>query len=312
MQTFAFFVCKNADMTPADYDWNDLKYFLACWRTSSLLRAGQQLAVDQTTVARRLVALETCIGARLFERSSGGLELTPTGEKLLEVAQAVETKALDLANQATGADKRIEGIVRVATNDTLALTFLLRDLAALNVQHPGIELEILTGTNNLNLLKGEADLALRAGVRPIQTSLVVRKLNRHEFGLYASKDYRKRHPRTGSAGPLDGHTVIGFSSELSAVPPMQWFKKNSQGSRTVLRVNSILSAAEAARGGWGVATLPAFIGDRDPDLVRMHKEAIAHNELWLVLRPELQQVSRIRVVIKFIEASLEKADLLIR
>jgi DNA-binding transcriptional LysR family regulator len=312
MLTIAFHICKNADVLTADYDWNDLKYFLACWRTSSLLRAGQRLGVDQTTVARRLVALEKSIGARLFERSSGGLELTPTGNKLLDVAQVVEAKALDLANQATGADKRIEGTVRLATNDTLALTFLLRDLAVLNVDYPGIELELLTGTNTLNLLKGEADLAVRAGVRPSQKSLVVRKLNRHDFGLYASHDYRKRHPHPGNAGPLDGHTVIGFSDELAAVPPMKWLTKNSQGSRTGLRVNSILSAAEAARAGWGIATLPAFIGDRDPELVRVHDEAIAHNDLWLVMRPELQHIARIRVVIKLVEASLKRAGLVLK
>lgn len=296
--------CKDAGVHSPTYDWNDLKYFLACARSGSLSKAGRHLKVDQTTVSRRLTALETAIGARLFERAAPRTVLTPLGEALLEAAEQVERGALEIGRLATGADERLEGVVRVATSEALSVEFLARELGRLHDAHPGIELELVTGAMSTNLLKREADLALRAGARPTQRSLVVRKIGRHSFHLYASDAYRNARPKAGRAGPLDGHDVIGFCDELSQIPPTKWLEEHSRGARVVLRTNSLLSAAEAAIGGWGVVALPRFMGARRSGLVRISEDSIGHSDFWLVVHPDLQHTGRVRVVIEHLTGAM--------
>jgi DNA-binding transcriptional LysR family regulator len=284
MDDFAVHPCNSAGM---DYAWDDLKTFLACHRTGSLARAGRTLHVDQTTAGRRLAALEAALGARLFERAARKMVLSATGASLLELAEKLEQSAIDLGRRAEGADARVEGVVRVATSETLATTFVARQLGALHAAHPGLELELVTGQGSLNLLRREADLALRAGPRPTQQSLIVRRLGRHGFGLFASRACAAKRQKR----------FIGYCDELAGIPPVRWLEEHRQGVPYSLRANSLITAAQAARGGLGVAALPIFLGLRTPGLVRVGKEEVGFSEFWIVLHPDLQHTPRVRAVI---------------
>jgi DNA-binding transcriptional LysR family regulator len=279
-----------------DYAWDDLKTFLACHRAGSLARAGRTLRVDQTTAGRRLAALESALGAKLFERAARKMTLTAAGSSLLELAQQVEQSAIDIGRRAQGADARIEGVVRVATSETLAATFLARQLGSLHAAHPGIELEFITGSGSLNLLRREADLALRAGPRPTQQSLIVRRLGRHGFGLFGSRAAKKER------------RYIGYCDELAGIPPVRWLEEHRKGAHYVLRTNSLLTAAEAARGGLGIAALPIFLGARTPGLVRVSAEEVGFSEFWIVVHPDLQHTARVRVVIDHLVAVMRQEN----
>ena len=290
-------------------DWNDLKYFLACWRAGSLAGAGRLLKVDQTTVGRRLAAFEEALGTRLFERGSDGFTLTAAGEGLLESAQTVEQGMIDLERRASGQDARLEGVVRLATSETLSATFLSRLLVSLHEEHPDIALELVTGVTSLNLLKREADLALRAGARPTQLSLIARRLGTIPWRVYASEDYRRTHP-TGPRGPLDGHEVIAYIDEMAGVPVMRWLLDHEAGARTVFHTNSILTAHHACLGGWGVASLPTFVGDGSPTLARLIEEPIWEADVWLVVHPDLARNARVRAVMDHIVRAVQTARVL--
>jgi DNA-binding transcriptional LysR family regulator len=292
------------------YDWNDLRYFLACARAGSLAAAGRSLKVDQTTVGRRLGALEEALGARLFDRTPEGFTLTATGQRLLETAQTVEQATIDLERRATGADARLDGVVRVATSETLAVTFLAGELVALHAAHPGIEVQLVTGTPSLNLLKREADVALRVGQRPTQQSLVVRRLGTIAWGIFGTPDYLARHPPIGPGARFDGHDLVALDDELAQIPPARWLAERAFGARVALRTNSILTAASAARGGWGLATLPSFFRGGSPELVLVHPELITPIDVWLVVHPDLQHTGRIRAVLDHLAQAMQRAAVL--
>jgi DNA-binding transcriptional LysR family regulator len=295
-------------------DWNDLKYFLACWRAGSLAGAGRLLKVAETTVSRRLSTFEDALSARLFERTPDGFALTSTGEALLETAQAVEQGMIDLERRASGQDARLSGVVRLATSETLAATFLGRVLASLHHEHPDIVLELVTGSTSLNLLKREADLALRAGARPTQMSLIARKLGRVAWSAYASAAYCARHSAAGPRGAFDGHEVIGFIDDVAQIPPARWLSAHEAGAKFVLHTNSILTAYQACLGGWGVACLPCFIGDANPTLARMiadGSDGIEPTDLWMVVHPDLAGNGRIRAVIDHLVRAVQTAGVLV-
>jgi DNA-binding transcriptional LysR family regulator len=292
------------------YDWNDLRYFLACTRAGSLAAAGRSLKVDQTTVGRRLGALEEALGARLFDRTAEGFTLTPTGERLLETAQAIEQAAIDLERRATGTDARLEGVVRVATSETLTATFLASELVAMHAAHPGIELQLVTGTTSLNLLKREADVALRVGQRPTQQSLIVRRLGAISWGVFASGNYLATRPPIEPGPRFDGHDLVVLDDELAQTSSARWLAERSAGARIALRTNSILTAAEAARGGWGLAALPSFFRGGSPELVLAHPELVTPNDVWLLVHPDLQHTGRVRAVLDHLEQAMQRAKVL--
>jgi DNA-binding transcriptional LysR family regulator len=292
------------------YDWNDLRYFLACARSGSLAAAGRSLKVDQTTVGRRLGTLEEALGARLFDRTAEGFTLTAIGQRLLETAQTVEQATIDLERLATGADARLEGIVRIATSETLSATFLATELVALHDAHPGIEVQLVTGTTSLNLLKREADVALRVGPRPTHQSLVVRRLGTIAWGIFGTAEYLMRHPPIGPGVRFDGHDLVMLDDELAQIPPARWLAERAAGARIPLRTNSILTAAAAARGGWGLAALPSFFRGGLPELLLVHPELITPIDVWLIVHPDLQHTGRVRATLDHLAQAIQRAGVL--
>lgn len=281
-------------------DWNDLRYFLAIHRTRSLSGAGRHLRVDQTTVGRRLAAMEAALGARLFSRQTREFTLTPAGDAILSTAIRVEEAMLSLARAVEGDDARLEGEVRVTTNEAFANRLLLPSLPALRKRHPAIHIEIVCDSRMLDLGRGEADIAVRAR-RNAQENIVVKKVGVSAFGIYASEDYLARAGVPNSLDDLDGHDLIGYSDALGYLAAARWMANVSTARRCVFRGNTILSVAAAATEGVGIAVIPCFLGETDPTLRRvLPNEEIAALDVWTAVHQDVQRIARIRAVLRHI------------
>ena len=117
-------------------DWNDLRYFLAVANGGSTLAAGRALRVSQTTVARRIAALERALGVHLFDKRQAGYALTPAGEDLISRAKEVEKAANSFAEGASGHSRDISGRVCLTTHEMIAVTILVPILRELHDLHP--------------------------------------------------------------------------------------------------------------------------------------------------------------------------------
>jgi DNA-binding transcriptional LysR family regulator len=289
-------------------DWNDLRYFLAIQRSGTLAGAARELKVDQTTVGRRLAALEQTLGARMFDRTPDGLVLTSAGEHVAEGACEIEERMHGLEARVSGEDARVQGTVRIATSETLALAFVLEELATLRESCPGIDLEIVTGPVSINLLKREADLALRVGpaAKPSQQNLVAKKVADVAFGLYATRAYLGGRPPPRVCDGLAGHDVVGYEAELAGIPPAAWLAETATAARTAVRLNSILGAGVAAASGVGLGALPCFIAALHPSLERALPEAIGSTEIWMVVHPDLHRTGRVRAVLDHITRFMQR------
>ena len=94
-------------------NWDDLRYFLALAREQRVSAAGRALGVKHTTVARRVEALESHLGARLFDQTQQGYALTQAGENLMEHALAIEERAHAVDREIVGMDAQLEGPLRL-------------------------------------------------------------------------------------------------------------------------------------------------------------------------------------------------------
>jgi DNA-binding transcriptional LysR family regulator len=283
-------------------DWGDLRYFLAVFRARTLAAAGKQLRVEATTVGRRVTALERDLEARLFDRTPQGFVLTEAGERVLDHAIEMEAQVAAVERKVSGDKGKLAGGVRLATSENLSVGFLASRLQPFLDAHPTVLLDVETGTQAVDLLRREADLALRVGprVRPEQQSLIARKLASVGLGLYASSGYlaRRGHPSTKDG--CAGHRVIGYCGELAEVGPSRWLRDHAHAATVALRANSMIGAARAVASGAGLGLLPCFVGDIEPGLERAIAEPVLTNDLWLVVHPELRDVARVRVLYDFL------------
>jgi DNA-binding transcriptional LysR family regulator len=292
-------------------DWNDLQFVLALARAGALDRAAEVLGVDPSTVSRRVRALETALGAPVFERSPSGHRLTALGRRLVATADQVSTDLAAVEREAASADERLVGTVRIATSDTFSRVHLSPIVASFARAHPQLSFEIVADQRSADLLRREADLAIRM-VRTARAQLVSRRLATVGHGLYASRDYLGAHP-FGGAGDLAGHGLLGYHESLARMPEARWLDARAAGARFVVRANRVDPLLVAAVNGLGLAVLPCYLADPEPRLVRLlGPDQVVSRELWLVMHRDSRRIARFRAFAEHLAAELRQRDAALR
>jgi DNA-binding transcriptional LysR family regulator len=197
-----------------DVDWSLARSFLAIADAGSLSAAARVSGSSQPTLSRHLAELEAALGQRLFHRLPKGLRLTDAGAALVPHARAMAKAASRLRLAALGREEQLHGSVRVTASRAVAAHLLPPTLAALRREEPGFQLDLVASDHLEDLLRGDADLALRM-VRPEQPDVIARHIAELPIGLYAARSYLARHPAPTTLDDLQQHTFIGFDrSEL--------------------------------------------------------------------------------------------------
>jgi DNA-binding transcriptional LysR family regulator len=282
--------------------WEDIRYFLALTREGSLSGAARALAVEHSTVARRVESLEQALGLRLFDRLPRGWQLTAEGEGILGLAERMEEDVLAFERAAVGAGA-MRGTVRISVPPSFASVFLVPRIAAARERWSGISLEVVGEAREVNLSRREADLAVRLG-RPSAPGLVVRSLGKLGYGLYARTGYTARD--------ADQWEFIGLDDSLRHVPQQKWLEHYAGGRPFALRSNDQIALRGAARNGLGVVCLPHFQASDDPELVALPAPTpVPPREIWLVLHADVRRSPKVRVIADLIaEICTDAADFL--
>jgi len=295
MQNVANYDCKIAE----SMNWNDLRYLLEVSRHGALAPAASALRVDQTTVARRLKALERDTGSKLLDRIGGRYVPTAAGEAALAQARAVEEATTNLLTQVGNQDASLSGTVRVTAVHELLAGYLVPRLAPFRARHPDIVVEFVGESSNLSLSRREADIAIRLA-RPEGGHLFVRKVAVMGFAVYGARGADKAW-RNCSPHHWGTYDWVTYDDSLAHLPEARWVAQHVDGQRVVLRSNGLRVLTAAIDHGLAVGLLPCFIGDPDPRLTRLSgSEPLVQREVWLLVHPELRHSARVRVVIDWL------------
>jgi DNA-binding transcriptional LysR family regulator len=252
------------------------------------------MGVQHTTVGRRLTSLERSLGAPVFLRGPEGLRVTPLGQTLIPLVEEIERVVSAVRAHADSQ----KGRVRLAVPSGFTRLFTA-GLAQLCLDHPGLSLEIVSGSRPTDLKRGEADLAIRSG--PIaDQELVARKLCESGFSLYASEPYLARRPAPRDPNDLAGHDLIAYDTSLASVPAAKWIEERAVKATIVLRSREMTDMLAAACGGAGLAILPCMLGDSEPTLRRLTPDVLATRTLSLIYRREAKVSKEVRAVIRFV------------
>lgn len=276
-------------------DWNDLRLVLAISRTGSLTGAAAALGINHSTAFRRLGALEQATAVRLFERLPGGVYApTAAGERMATAAERIETEAAALDRDIVGRDHRLTGRLRVTASETLAYRILTAQIARFRRVHPGITVELAIDNRVLSLSRREADIALRV-TRPKEGDLYGRKLADIAWSVYARKFLASGLPPIRNFR-LDRLPLIGWEAGVSGINAADWLARHGAEESYVYRTSSLVNQLVAAKEGIGVAVLPCYLGDPEPDLVRLLPEPVPalDRELWIVTHADLRRTARVR------------------
>jgi DNA-binding transcriptional LysR family regulator len=286
------------------FDWNQVRAFLATAEEGSLSAAARALGLAQPTLGRQVAALEERLGVSLFERVGRGLELTPTGKALLEDVRAMGEAASRISLVAAGRAEAVAGRICISASDAVAAYMLPDILRDLRDTSPEIEVQLLATNSLSDLLRREADIAIRH-VRPEEPELVSKLVRESEGGLYAAPSFLRRHGRPRTLADLADLPFVGISEPARMVSELRRFGLELAERNFGFHCENMAVGCEMARAGLGIGLISDDIARRMPDLQRLLPEDVAIPvPLWLTTHRDLRTSRRIRVVYDFLAEAL--------
>lgn len=274
--------------------WHLLQSFAAISEAGSLSAAATASGSSQPTLSRHLNQLEELLGKRLFFRTPAGLTLTPEGAQVQSHADAMAQAAAQVSFTGAGS-KSVSGTVRI-TASQIAATYLLPPmLASLHAAHPALSLEVVASDQTDNLLRREADLAVRM-YRPTQSDLIAKKVAELPLGIFAARSYAARHGLPETPQDFLAHTVIGYDRSTIILDGMRQLGLAVDRSFFAFRSDDQVVCWRMVQAGFGIGFNQRMIGDADPDLVPVLPGLdIGTLPVWLTAHQELRMSPRVRL-----------------
>jgi DNA-binding transcriptional LysR family regulator len=247
-------------------------------------------------MGRQVAALEASLGVKLFTRSLDGLTPTAAGLRLIPSAEAMAAAAEAAQRSASGEVEEEGGTVRVTASVIVGSEVLPSIFTALREKHPRISIELALSNRNEDLLRGDADIAVRM-IRPTQGTLIAKKVGRIDVGLYAHRRYLKERTMPKRLADLTQHVLIGYDRETAYLRLLEQMGVPMTPDRFGFRTDSEIAQLAALRAGFGIGACQAGIAKRDKDLIPvLHSAFIYPLEVWLAMHRDLRGSRRIRLV----------------
>jgi len=283
-------------------NWDDLRFFVAAARHRGFGAAARRLRTQQSTVSRRVASLEAQLGSALFDRTAAGLRLTALGCRVLREAEVVEQALTRVADTASSTERAIEGLVRVALEETLASVHVIPSvLPGLLRTHPKLRVDLVVATASADLARREADIAVRFFLTS-SGDLLTRRVARMKTAVLAERELAKRLARK----PPAAWPFVSVWLPVGEVPEESWREAHVRGE-VRLTTNSFHAQMEAVRAGLGVAVLPEVLGSPLGLTALTLPERVPRPpplDMYLVTPRALRRVPRVAAVYGALETSL--------
>ncbi|RQR62421.1 LysR family transcriptional regulator [Burkholderia sp. Bp9126] len=277
-----------------DLNWEHYRTFLAVLDEGSLSGAARALGATQPTVGRHVAALEAAFGQALFTRSPSGLLPTEAALALRGHADALRSAAAAFERAAASHGSGASGVVRISASDVIGVEVLPPILTRLRRDHPELVVELVPTDRIQDVLKREADIAVRM-TPPAQDALVARRIGNIELGMYARDDYIAEHGTPATLAELARHALIGFDAVTPFLRAASRALPAWNRGAFALRTDSNLAQLALIRAGYGIGICQAALAKRDARLVRVLPGAIALPlETWVVMHEDLRNSPRCR------------------
>ncbi len=286
------------------FDWSLVPSFLAVLEAGSLMGAARTLQAQQPTLSRHIATLEAQLGVALFERTGRGVQPTAAALALADAARAMADGAERLGQQLVQRSSSTQGTVRISASQVAATTLLPHLIAELHQLEPGLQIELVSTNEVSNLLRREADIALRM-LRPTQSGLVARKVGELAICVCAHVDYLARAGTPRQVEDLADHTLIGYDRSDAILKGFAAAGMPLQREHFALRTDDQVAYIALVAAGAGIGFVARYTLDTTPGLVPLLPELAAPRlPAWLVVHREIRGNPAVRRVYDFLAERL--------
>jgi len=290
----------------SDIGWEMYRSFLAVLNEGSLSGAARALGVAQPTVGRHIASLEKSLNLALFTRSQTGLMPTEAALALRSYAESMNSTAAALERVAASQGSGVRGTVRMTASDVIGVEVLPPIIASLRDEHPELVVELVLTDRMQDLLRREADIAVRMA-RPRQELLVARRIGEIELGLYAHQRYLSRHGTPKSMADVAHHALIGFDQPTLFVRGAGKSLSGWRREAFAMRTDNNLAQLALIRAGAGIGVCQAAIARRDDALVRLFPRQFSLPlDTWITMHEDLRHSPRCRVAFDALVEGLQR------
>jgi DNA-binding transcriptional LysR family regulator len=290
-----------------DFDWRLVRSLLAALDRGSLLGAARALNISQPTMGRHIAELEAQLGVVLFERSGRGVKPTAMALRLANAARTMEEGANQLQRCVSGAAEETTGTVRITASQPVACVLLPPVLAQMRLTLPDIQVELVSSNDVTNLLRREADIALRM-VQPAQASLIARKIGKVTLGAYAHSNYLRRRGTPRILADLASHDLITGDRNKEIIKGLAAQGLNLTAKNFTCRTDDLVAYWHAVRAGLGVGFVADYLARHDTEILPLLPMLkIPPLPMWLTVHREVRTSKLIRAVYDFLAQAVPKA-----
>jgi DNA-binding transcriptional LysR family regulator len=282
-------------------DWH---IFVGVARHGSTLAASRELRVSQSTVSRRIDALEAVLGVRLFDRRPSGYALTDAGRHLLPRAEGIRAAVSDALSAMRQHKRGLVGQVRFTTMVVFAQTFLYPAVRDFRTAYPDISVELVATEDRLDLLAGEADVALRAGPAPDVPGLVARRVLTDGWSVWCSRDYAAARGKPERTEDLGQHPVVTLSKDFGKAPFAEWLDDTVPEKGIVMRAHDVPGLLAGLVSGVGVGMMSNLTAEAAGLLHCFAPPVKSEAPVWLITTESLRHEPRIRAFVDFLAGYL--------
>ncbi|MBU2944675.1 LysR family transcriptional regulator [Shimia thalassica] len=294
------------DWRAVKFDWNKARAFLVTAEEGSLSAAARALGMAQPTLGRQVDGLEQELGVVLFERVGRGLTLTPSGLELLDHVRDMGDAAGRVSLTALGQSQALEGTISISASETYATVLLPPLVAKLRQQEPGIHVEIVVANHASDLLRREADIAIR-NFRPTEPDLIAKKIGMVDAALYATPQYIKKIGTPTTPYALRHADFVNMDRTGGMLKGLNSLGLGLTEANFPLLTESYLVMWELVKQGAAIGILDAHIGDAEPNVRRVLPDLEPLTfPIWLVAHREVTTSRRIRRVFDFLAEELKR------
>jgi DNA-binding transcriptional LysR family regulator len=287
-------------------NWDDYRFVLAVAETGSLSGAARHLKVSQPTVGRRITEIEQRLEARLFERMPDGYRLTDAGERIAAQVRLMGLQAERIEMTARSPEAKTDRVCLTAS-EGIAHAIVTPLLSQFRIENPEVEIDLLISNRSVDILRREADIAIRIGA-PGSDALVGRRLGVAHFGLFGHDSYLAQRGVPMVPADLNDHTIIESTGDIAGLPQVVWLRENAAQAEVAYSSNSILNQMQALSMGVGLMTLPTYLAEDMSRVRRVLGDVYNRDvDIWILTEKRVKDEPVIRAALDFLGTEISAA-----
>jgi len=291
-------------MTDQHLDWALVRSFLAVLEAGSVMGAARRLGARQPTLSRHVAELEAQLGAPLFERTGRGVVPTRTALAIADAARRMDDAAQSLVRTVAGRRQETGGTVRVTTSEVAAAYLLPPLFARLQTLEPAISVDVVASNQITNLLRREADIAVRMA-RPTQASLVARRIAEIRIGAYAHRRYLARAGTPRGLDELLNHRLVGYDSDETLLRGFARMGLHVGREQFAVRTDNQVVYGRLVAEGAGIGFVARYNAAGWPGVVPVLEQLrIPSLPCWLAVHREIRSSGAVRRVYEFLAEAI--------